>query len=109
MLIYILQDNFFACFLLGWSVTTTSGVCAYPFDTVRRRMMLTSGQSLKYRNSFHAFREIVRNEGFLALYRGVTANMLVGVAGAGVLAGYDLLSRIVYRHNHTFESQKAYK
>lgn len=107
MLIYILQDNFFACFLLGWSVTTTSGVCAYPFDTVRRRMMLTSGQSLKYRDSFHAFREIVRNEGFLALYRGVTANMLVGVAGAGVLAGYDLLSRIVYRHNHTFESQKA--
>lgn len=59
-----LQDNFFACFLLGWSVTTTSGVCAYPFDTVRRRMMLTSGQTMKYRNSFHAFREIVHREGF---------------------------------------------
>lgn len=46
---------------------------------------------------------------FFALYRGVTANMLVGVAGAGVLAGYDQLSRIVYKHNYNFESQKAYK
>lgn len=109
LLIRILQDNFFASFLLGWSVTTTSGVCAYPFDTVRRRMMLTSGQPIKYRNSFQAFREIVRREGFAALYRGVTANMLVGVAGAGVLAGYDHLSRIVYRPRYAFESQKAFK
>lgn len=100
-----LQDNFFASFLLGWSITTVSGVCAYPFDTVRRRMMLTSGQQLKYRNPLHAFCEIIRLEGFSALFRGVTANMLLGVAGAGVLAGYDQLSRIVYRHGHSFEPQ----
>ncbi|KAL2542595.1 hypothetical protein Adt_03573 [Abeliophyllum distichum] len=50
-----LQDTFFASFFLGWSVTTVSGVCAYPFDTVRRRMMLTSGQPVKYRNAMHAF------------------------------------------------------
>ncbi|XP_057460103.1 ADP,ATP carrier protein ER-ANT1 [Actinidia eriantha] len=96
------QDNFVASFLLGWSVTTVSGVCAYPFDTLRRRMMLTSGQSLKYRNAVHALREIIHHEGFSALYRGVTANMLCGVAGAGVLAGYDQLYRIAYRHRHSF-------
>lgn len=105
-----LQDNFFACFLLGWSVTTVSGVCAYPFDTIRRRMMLTSGQPLKYRNGMHALRDIIRLEGFSALFRGVTANMLVGVAGAGVLAGYDQLYRIAYRqHGHGFEPQRALK
>ncbi|KAL6995025.1 ADP,ATP carrier protein ER-ANT1 [Sarracenia purpurea var. burkii] len=93
------QDNFFASFLLGWSVTTVSGLCAYPFDTLRRRMMLTSGQPLKYRNSLHAFREIVQLEGFSALFRGVGANMLMGVAGAGVLAGYDQLYRIAYRRD----------
>ncbi|XP_017972144.1 PREDICTED: ADP,ATP carrier protein ER-ANT1 isoform X2 [Theobroma cacao] len=42
-----LEGNFLASFFLGWSITTVSGVCAYPFDTVRRRMMLTSGQSIK--------------------------------------------------------------
>lgn len=98
-----LQDNFFASFLLGWSVTTFSGVCAYPFDTVRRRMMLTSGQAVKYHNFVHAFREIIRIEGFRALYRGVTANILLGVAGAGVLSGYDQLDRLTYRHSRIFK------
>ncbi|XAR63836.1 hypothetical protein NMG60_11023940 [Bertholletia excelsa] len=103
------QDNFFASFLLGWSITTISGVCAYPFDTLRRRMMLTSGQILKYHNAMHAYREIIRLEGFRALYRGVTANMLVGVAGAGVLAGYDQLYQIVYRNSHSFEPRRVRK
>ncbi|KAJ9677228.1 hypothetical protein PVL29_022304 [Vitis rotundifolia] len=97
------EGNFFASFLLGWSITTVSGVCAYPFDTLRRRMMLTSGQPLKYRSTMHAVLEIVRLEGFTALYRGVTANMLLGMAGAGVLAGYDQLHRIAYRRGSGFE------
>lgn len=86
---FFFQDNFFASFFLGWSITSFSGVCAYPFDTLRRRMMLTSGQPVKYRNARHAFLEIIRVEGFSSLFRGVTANMLLGVAGAGVLAGYE--------------------
>ncbi|XP_022137750.1 ADP,ATP carrier protein ER-ANT1 [Momordica charantia] len=95
------EGSFFASFLLGWSITTFSGVCAYPFDTLRRRMMLTSGQTLKYRSPFHAFSEIIRVEGITALFRGVTANMLVGVAGAGVLAGYDQLHEIACRHGYS--------
>ncbi|KAF5477210.1 hypothetical protein F2P56_003875 [Juglans regia] len=94
------EGNFFASFLLGWSVTTVSGICAYPFDTLRRRMMMTSGQPVKYCNAMHAFLEIIRLEGFIALFRGVTANMLVGMAGAGVLAGYDHLHRIASRHGY---------
>lgn len=100
-----MQGNFFASFLLGWSITTFSGVCAYPFDTLRRRMMLTSGQTLKYRSGLHAFSEIIRHEGISALFRGVTANMLVGVAGAGVLAGYDQLHEIACRHGYSFGGQ----
>ncbi|KAK8652364.1 hypothetical protein V6N13_061384 [Hibiscus sabdariffa] len=107
LLVGPLEGNFFASFFLGWSITTVSGVCAYPFDTVRRRMMLTSGQSLKYRSCFHAFREIIHLEGFPALFRGVTANMLLGVAGAGVLAGYDQLHRVAHRQGYVFESYQG--
>ena len=64
--------------------------------------MLTSGQPFKYRNAIHAFREIVHQESFSALFRGVSANILLGVAGAGVLAGYDQLHRIAYRHGYRF-------
>ncbi|KAH9610669.1 hypothetical protein KSS87_017867 [Heliosperma pusillum] len=107
VLVGSLEGNFFASFFLGWGVTTFSGVCAYPFDTLRRRMMLTSGQPIKYQNAIHAFREIVHNEGFSALFRGVTANILLGVAGAGVLAGYDQLQRIAYGHIYRLPSKKS--
>lgn len=94
------EGNFIASFALGWSVTTTSSICVYPFDTLRRRMMLTSGESSKYRNAVQALKQIVKQEGFFALYRGATANLLSGVAGAGVLAGYDQLHRFVYRQGN---------
>ena len=34
-----LEGNFLASFLLGWVVTTGSGLASYPLDTVRRRMV----------------------------------------------------------------------
>ena len=46
-----LRENFFANFLLGWSVTVTAGLASYPIDTVRRRMMMTSGEAVKYKGS----------------------------------------------------------
>ncbi|KAL5720863.1 hypothetical protein ACHQM5_013493 [Ranunculus cassubicifolius] len=105
VLIGSLEGNFFASFLLGWCITTMSGICAYPFDTVRRRMMLTSGQSVKYDSALHAFRQIISQEGFFVLFRGVTANMLAGMAGAGVLAGYDQLQRFARGRDYGFETR----
>lgn len=88
------RDNFLASFLLGWSITIGAGLASYPIDTVRRRMMMTSGQAVKYRSSMHAFSEIVKNEGTASLFKGAGANILRAVAGAGVLAGYDQLQLI---------------
>lgn len=70
-------------------------------------MMLTSGQPVKYQNTVHAFQEIVQREGVRALYRGVTANMLLGMAGAGVLAGYDQLQRIASGHGFSYEPHRG--
>ena len=49
-----LEGSFLASFLLGWAVTTGSGLASYPLDTVRRRMMMTSGQAVKYTSSMAA-------------------------------------------------------
>jgi solute carrier family 25 (adenine nucleotide translocator) protein 4/5/6/31 len=38
------KDNLFVTFLLGWSVTVGAGLASYPIDTIRRRMMMTSGE-----------------------------------------------------------------
>jgi len=76
-------------FLLGWAVTVTAGLMSYPIDTVRRRMMMTSGGGVKYKGSMDCFVQILKNEGFMSLMKGAGANILRGVAGAGVLAGFD--------------------
>ncbi|GFP80029.1 ADP ATP carrier protein mitochondrial [Phtheirospermum japonicum] len=73
-----------------------AGLASYPIDTVRRRMMMTSGEAVKYKSSMDAFAQILKNEGAKSLFKGAGANILRAVAGAGVLAGYDKLQVIVF-------------
>lgn len=84
------MDNFFGNFILGWGVTTTAGLASYPIDTIRRRMMMTSGEGTKYKSSIHCAASIMSNEGVYSFFKGAGANIMRGVAGAGVLAGFDL-------------------
>jgi len=80
-------------FFLGWAVTIVSGLMSYPIDTVRRRMMMTAGTGTKYNGSLDCFSKVVKNEGFMSLMKGAGANVLRGVAGAGVLAGFDVVKK----------------
>jgi len=79
----------FLSFCLGYGVTVTSGLMSYPIDTIRRRMMMTSGTAVKYKGSIDCAIQIMKNEGFMSMMKGAGANILRGVAGAGVLAGFD--------------------
>merc|ERR1719348_923507 len=83
----------FASFLLGWGVTVTSGLMSYPIDTIRRRMMI-SGGGAKYKGSVDCAVQIMKNEGFMSMMKGAGANILRGVAGAGVLAGFDKFQQL---------------
>jgi len=83
------DGNVFASFLLGWAVTVTAGLMSYPIDTIRRRMMMTSGGGAKYKGSIDCAVQIMKNEGFMSMMKGAGANILRGIAGAGVLAGFD--------------------
>lgn len=91
-----MADNFLASFLLGWGITIGAGLASYPIDTVRRRMMMTSGQAVKYKSSIDCFQQVVKNEGVKSLFKGAGANILRAVAGAGVLSGYDQLQVIMF-------------
>jgi len=91
-----MKDSFLGSFFLGWAITIAAGLASYPIDTVRRRMMMTSGEAVKYKSSAHAFAEIVKKEGTSSLFKGAGANILRAIAGAGVLAGYDQLQLIFF-------------
>jgi hypothetical protein len=62
LLVGPLEGNFLASFMLGWGVTTGAGIASYPLDTIRRRMMMTSGEvcisSRIRRTNFNHFRRL---------------------------------------------------
>merc|ERR1712108_100481 len=88
------DGGLFLSFCLGYGVTVTSGLISYPIDTIRRRMMMTSGQAVKYKGSIDCTIQILKNEGFMSMMKGAGANILRGVAGAGVLAGFDKFKEV---------------
>jgi len=97
-----MKDSFIGSFLLGWGITIGAGLASYPIDTIRRRMMMTSGEAVKYTSSLGAFNEIVKKEGVKSLFKGAGANILRAVAGAGALAGYDQLQLVFLGKTYGF-------
>jgi len=92
------DSGFLISFCLGYVVTVTAGLMSYPIDTIRRRMMMTSGEAVKFKGSFDCALFILKNEGFMSFMNGAGANILRGIAGAGVLSGFD---SIVYMYTGT--------
>ncbi|ODQ63706.1 major ADP/ATP carrier of the mitochondrial inner membrane [Nadsonia fulvescens var. elongata DSM 6958] len=91
-----LEGSFLASFLLGWIITTGASTASYPLDTVRRRMMMTSGQTIKYKGALDAFSKIIKAEGVASLFKGCGANILRSVAGAGVISLYDQIQLVMF-------------
>jgi len=81
--------GFLISFALGYAITVLASLGSYPIDTVRRRMMMTSGTGVHYKSSIDCGMQILKNEGFMSMMKGAGANILRGAAGAGVLAGFD--------------------
>ena len=58
--------------------------------------MMTSGSGKNYKSMFDAAAQIIQKEGTRSLFKGAGANILRGVAGAGVLSLYDKLQQIMF-------------
>ncbi|EFA07039.1 ADP,ATP carrier protein 1 [Tribolium castaneum] len=83
---------FLLSFVIAQVVTTISGITSYPFDTVRRRMMMQSGRAkhdVMYKNTLDCWVKITKNEGPLAFFKGAFSNVLRGTGAALVLVFYD--------------------
>ncbi|XP_015265084.1 PREDICTED: ADP/ATP translocase 4 [Gekko japonicus] len=84
------QTPFLLSFAIAQFVTTCSGILSYPFDTVRRRMMMQSGETERqYKGTIDCFMKIYQHEGIQAFFRGAFSNILRGSGGALVLVLYD--------------------
>jgi len=69
----------------------------YPFDTVRRRMMLESEKGVaekQYKGSFDCFNQVMKKEGFKGMYKGMVPELFRGVGGSLVIVAYDRIKVI---------------
>lgn len=77
-------------FLVAQVVTTLSGLLSYPLDTVRRRLMMQSGQKeILYNGTADCFAKIYSKEGPNAFFKGALSNIFRGAGASLVLVLYD--------------------
>ena len=61
-----------------------------------RRMMMTSGGGVHYKSMFDCGSQIIKKEGTMSLFKGAGANIVRGVASAGVLSLYDKFQEMFF-------------
>ncbi|NWH44817.1 ADT4 translocase, partial [Fregata magnificens] len=84
------QTPFILSFFIARVVTTCSGMLSYPFDTVRRCMMMQSGETEhQYKGTVDCLMKIYDPEGLNAFFHGAFSNIRCGTGGALVLVLYD--------------------
>jgi len=92
------NSPFIVNFGIAQVVTICSGILSYPFDTVRRRMMMQSGRAkadIMYKNTLDCWVKIAKNEGSRAFFKGALSNVFRGTGGALVLVFYDELKKLL--------------
>lgn len=92
------NSPFIVNFAIAQVVTICSGILSYPFDTVRRRMMMQSGRAkedIMYKNTLDCWVKISKQEGSKAFFKGALSNVFRGTGGALVLVFYDELKKLI--------------
>ena len=76
-------------------VTNVAGFIIYPFDTIRRRLMMQSGrEDVLYKGTLDCMRKIWKNEGGLAFYKGGFSNVIRNTGSSLILVMYDEFQKI---------------
>eukprot|EP00163_Fabomonas_tropica_P012128 TRINITY_DN2335_c0_g2_i1.p1 TRINITY_DN2335_c0_g2~~TRINITY_DN2335_c0_g2_i1.p1 ORF type:complete len:337 (+),score=136.89 TRINITY_DN2335_c0_g2_i1:360-1370(+) len=87
--------NIFAKWAVAQTVTAASGIISYPFDTVRRRLMMQSGGEKLYNGTIDCWKKIATQEGPSAFFKGAWSNVLRGGGAAVVLVLYDEIKKVI--------------
>jgi len=101
------ETNIFWKWAVAQVVTASAGVISYPFDTVRRRMMMMAGrkvgeQEIQYSSTIDCWKKIANQEGTKGFFKGAWANVIRGAGGALVLVFYDELKKVITTQTQSY-------
>lgn len=74
--------------LLGWGTNIVASLGAYPIDTIRRRVMLSSGKRI---STIAMFTQITAKQGVKSLYKGAYADVFSFVLTVAVHRLYSMI------------------
>ncbi|KAG9406113.1 hypothetical protein AC1031_004032 [Aphanomyces cochlioides] len=80
-------------YIIGPSVMVLVRAAVYPSNLVKTRLQVQSRSHPMYNGTFDAFRKIVRQEGFLGLYKGFGANLLNIITGNLYITMYEIVNQ----------------
>lgn len=87
-------------FVAAQIAVSVSGLVAYPFDTVRRRLQMESELPMEkrmYKGTMHAMGKILKDEGTAGMFKGALANIFRGVGASLVLVLYGEMKNFMDR------------
>merc|ERR1719199_496929 len=87
-------------FVVAQIAVSVSGIVAYPFDTMQRRLQIEASKPKAdriYNGMADCFGKILKNEGTAGFFKGAMANILRGTGAAIVLVMYDEIMNFVER------------
>jgi solute carrier family 25 (adenine nucleotide translocator) protein 4/5/6/31 len=90
----------FSKFCVAQLAVSISGIVAYPFDTMQRRLQIEASKPKEeqiYKNMIDCFSKILAKEGPGGFFKGALANILRGTGAAIVLVMYDEIMNAVER------------
>jgi len=88
-------------FCVAQLAVSVSGICAYPFDTMQRRLQIEASKPADqklYNGMADCFKKILQKEGPKGFFKGAFANILRGTGAAIVLVLYDEIMNFVNRN-----------
>lgn len=75
----------------------------YPFDTIRRRMMMNAGLEKKmYENTIDCYKKIMEKEGVNGFFKGCFSNMVRSLGSSIVLVIYDEIHKMLQHKKHWY-------
>jgi len=87
-------------FIVAQIAVSVSGIAAYPFDTMQRRLQIEATKPKDqqiYNGMADCFQKILKTEGPKGFFKGALANILRGTGAAIVLVMYDEIMNFVER------------
>merc|ERR1719384_2284227 len=91
----------FSKFMVAQLAVSISGIVAYPFDTMQRRLQIEASKPEAeqiYKGMVDCFQKILKDEGAKGFFKGALANILRGTGAAIVLVLYDEIMNFLDRN-----------